>query len=118
MFNKKILVFILIIAIVVALGLFFNKSFAVTPPFGGFVTTSFYCSCSGNFLLTIGPPLGGQFIYNNTPQFLNEQLPRLGVWALGLYAPMSIGCWVPAGHGCIQIGLPLGTITPIVGTSL
>ncbi|MBX4211065.1 hypothetical protein KW783_03795 [Candidatus Parcubacteria bacterium] len=92
---------------------------SVTPnAFGGIVLTSLPCTCSGGFLLTIGPPKGGQFVYQiGAPQFANFQLPRPGVWALGLYSPGAI-CTIVVPGGCSPLGVPIGTITPVVGTSL
>ncbi len=86
--------------------------------FGGFVTVSIPCTCSGNFLLTILGPAGGQFTYHiGTPQFLFHQLPRTGVWTLGVYSPGGV-CLMWAGKICVPTGIPIGTITPLVGTSL
>ncbi len=87
-------------------------------PFGGFVALSLPCTCTpGSFLLTVGPPLGGQFVYvSGTPQFSNMQLPRAGVWVLGTYSPPGI-CMIYAGKSCVPLGAPLGTIMPTVGTS-
>lgn len=107
----KILVLILIL------------SFVSTVPahalnFGGMVTTSIFCTCSGNFLLNITPPVGGQFLYQpGTQSFLNFNLPRAGVWALGLYTPGGV-CLMWAGESCKPFGAPVGTISPVVGTSL
>lgn len=86
--------------------------------FGGFVLASIPCTCSGNFLLTIGPPVGGQFVYYpGTQAFLHFNLPRPGVWAVGSYTPGG-ACLQFAGKICVPFGVPLGTITPQVGTSL
>lgn len=86
--------------------------------FGGFILNSFFCPCSGNFLLTISPPVGGQFLYQiGSPQYPNFSLPRPGVWTLGLYNPGG-ACMIPVPLGCAPVGFPLGTITPTVGTSL
>ena len=83
---------------------------------GGFIVNSFYCACSGNFLLTLSPPTPGQWIWNpSTPQFSNFQLPRAGVWTVGNFSPGGI-CMVP-GTPCTPFGTPIGTISPIVGTS-
>ena len=88
-----------------------------TPPFGGRILTSLFCSCSDNFLLTVSGPRGGQFLYMlGAPQFAYYSLPRAGVWVLGLYQPGGV-CLIPSGNGCVTFGTPLGTITPIVGTS-
>ncbi len=85
--------------------------------FGGLVTNSFYCTCSGNFLLTLSPPSAAQFVwYPGTPQFANYSLPRAGVWTLGNYSPGGV-CLVYVGKGCSPFGAPIGTIGPLTGTS-
>jgi len=117
-----------IIALVIAgtfiLGglMFSRETYSVGLPFGGFVSSSYYCNCSFNFLLTFTPaampPGTFQLMYQTgTPQYPNFQLPRPGVWALGLYSPGGT-CLQWAGKICVPIGLPIGTITPTVGTSL
>lgn len=90
-------------------------------PFGGKVVVSFPCVCSANYLLTVSAPMGGQFVYYaGTQGFLNYNLPSPGVWALGLYEPGGV-CLVPGVYYCatpVVVGFPLGTITPVVGTSI
>lgn len=113
--KKFLIVGILAVAIIFSV-FYAVRSRAVGMPFGGFVTSAFFCSCDGGWLLTIGPPLGGFLIYRNTPQFPFSQLPRPGVWALGLYEPGGV-CSFIDGAGCGAFGVT-GTITPIVGTSL
>jgi hypothetical protein len=102
------------------IGLFLSgyiyKSFGAGLPFGGQVTNAFFCSCDGGWLLTIGPPVGGEFLYRDTPQYAYYQLPRTGVWALGLYVPGGV-CSFVDGKGCGAIPAQ-GTITETVGTSL
>lgn len=96
----------------------YTMSAAGALPFGGFVVTSLPCTCTpGAFLLTISPPTPGQFVYmTGTPQFANMQLPRAGVWALGLFSP-SGACFIYEGKSCVPLGFPIGTILPMVGTS-
>ena len=90
-------------------------------PFGGKVILSLPCTCNGvpSVLLTVSPPVGGQFLY-----ILGSQLYRnynlglaTGMNVLGLYTPGGV-CMVYAGKGCVPIGPPIGTISPTVGTSL
>lgn len=86
--------------------------------YGGFVTNSIFCNCSGNFLVNITPPKGGQFIYQPGSQaYLNFNLPGPGIWALGLYSPGGI-CLMYSGDSCKPFGAPIGTIRPTSGTSL
>lgn len=85
--------------------------------FGGVVTTSFPCPCSGNFLLTVVGPKGGQFVYYpGTQAFLSYNLPTVGVGVVGNYTPGGV-CLIPIPKGCMSIGFPIGTISPVVGTS-
>jgi hypothetical protein len=85
--------------------------------FGGFVTFSYYCSCSGNFLIYVSPPRGGQFIYQPgaTRMFAYYTLPRSGIWVLGDYFPYGV-CLQYAGYTCTTVGAPQGTMN-MVGTS-
>jgi len=118
--NKKkffISLGIIVFSVLLSFGIIFQSTAQTPNIFGGFVTISKFCECSGNFLLTISSPVGGQFIYQpGTPQFPYGSLPRMGVWTLGIYSPGAV-CLVP-GKPCEAFGLPIGTITPIVGTSL
>lgn len=85
--------------------------------FGGFVTNSFYCACSNNFLLTLSAPTNAQLLwFPGTPQYREFSLPRSGVWTLGMYSPGGV-CLIPAFDGCAPFGAPIGTIGPIAGTS-
>ena len=101
-------------------GIFYTYTIYAQSPFvfGGIVQTSIFCTCSGGFLLTLGPPTTKQLMwYPGTPQFANAQLPRPGVWTLGLYSPGGV-CTMYVGKGCAPSGAPVGTIGPITGTSL
>ncbi len=85
-------------------------------PFGGLVTASIFCPCSGNFLLTLGPPFEAQLVYYMGVQsFLHYNLPRPGVWVVGNFSPFGM-CLT--GTFCTPFGAPIGTILPMVGTSL
>ena len=116
--QKKLIFVSILLAVVIIVGaaLYRVRAHADGLPFGGFITSTFFCSCDGGWLLTVGPPVGGTFVYRNTPQYAYSQLPRSGVWVLGLYEP-GAECAVFAGHHCDFIPAT-GTITPIVGTSL
>lgn len=86
--------------------------------FGGKVITAIPCTCSGNFLVTISPPIPGQFVYYmGTQGFQNYNMPLPGIWALGEYVPGGV-CLMYAGKGCVNFGAPIGTISPLVGTSI
>lgn len=117
--NKWQTLLALTLAVVLVFSAIFYRTQAAGLPFGGMVTVSIPCTCStGMFLLTIGPPRGGQFVYQvGTQAYSNFNLPRVGVWTLGLYVPGGV-CMIYAGKSCVATGLPLGTITSVVGTSL
>lgn len=119
--HKKIILFSFAIVLIL-FSLFFVLKYTrgvVGIPFGGKVISAIPCPCSGSFLLTLSPPTAGQYIYYpGTQRYLNFNLPQIGVWAVGLYTPGGI-CLIPSGKsGCAPLGVPIGTITPTVGTSL
>lgn len=74
-------------------------------PFGGMVTDVFYCGCSGNYRLTVSPPVGGVFMYQPGATIVYEyrMIPVTGVWLLGLLTS-PVACIVPSGKGCSTIG--------------
>ena len=117
--------YIILIVIVALLSVGFVTYAAHIPAFGGFVLATFPCSCTLNFLLVISPPKGGLFIYSPfapplLQAFLNFNLPRPGLWALGFYIPGGI-CLTGVPPFCVPLGITgtiKGTILPIVGTSL
>lgn len=116
--RKKLIITAIFLVAIISSGAIVLNSYAVGLPFGGFITSSVLCTCSGTWLLTVGPPVGGFFVYANTPQFPYAQLPRPGVWVLGLYEPGGV-CLMWYGPTCGPASAPvIGTITPIVGTSL
>ncbi len=121
-FTKKFVISYLIITFMIAGGVFaffkYTRGLGAIP-FGGMVATSFFCNCSGNFLLTVTPPVGGQFVYYpGTQAYLNYNLGfSTGIWTMGLYSPGGV-CMVYVGKGCSPFGVPLGTITPTVGSSI
>jgi|GEM_PF-3303933 len=110
----------IILAACLIAGTFVYKADALTGlPFGGLVVATTYCTCTNAFLLTISTPTPGNYLYfPGTPQFSYYQLPRVGVWTLGLYAPGG-ACLMFAGKaGCVPYALqPSGTIE-FAGTSL
>lgn len=119
--RKKVLLAIIFLVAVFS-GFIYYRTSKISAqgvlPFGGMVLASVPCTCSGgDFLLTIGPPSNIQLVFNvATPQYEYMQLPRPGVWSLGLYTPGAV-CMAFVGKGCAPIGAPLGRIT-MVGTSL
>ncbi len=83
-------------------------------PFGGRVTSVTYCSCSLNFLISIGPPLGGLFIYEPISTILHDykMILRPGAWTVG---NASFGGVCRTAYYCTPIPA-MGTIKR-VGTS-
>ncbi len=74
------------------------------------------CACSGNYLLTIGPPRPATLVFQpgvSTP-YLFYQIYKVGAWALGNYSSGG-SCYVYAGITCVYLPNS-GTITKI-GTS-
>ena len=119
--NNKILfsgLCIVFIGVVVSFGIVLRSTAQSPNIFGGLVTSVIPCTCSNAFLVTVSPPVPGQFVYQiGTPQFAWGNITRPGVWTLGVYNPGGV-CLVYVGKGCSPFGAPIGTITPIVGTSL
>ena len=91
----------------------------LAQPFGGLVLFSIPCLCSGNVMVVLSPPVGGIYSYRpGTQAFPFYNLPRVGVWALGIALPGSEdACWQPVFLFCTPFLFPQGTITSIVGTS-
>lgn len=83
-------------------------------PFGGKVTSITYCPCSLNFLIAIGPPLGGLFIYEPISTILHDykMILRPGAWTVG---NASAGGVCRTSYYCTPIPA-MGTIKR-VGTS-
>ncbi|MEK7552418.1 MAG: hypothetical protein AAB534_03320 [Patescibacteria group bacterium] len=116
--NKKLLASSVIVVLALSFAIFYISYGQSGNIFGGRVTFSGYCACTNNFIMNISGPVGGQFVFPlGSSQFPYYRLPSTGVWALGVYSPGGI-CLVPCHSGCCPFGLPIGTITPIVGTSL
>lgn len=101
------------------------KSYAIpgTYPFGGLVTAYTYCTCSDNFLVTIGLPRPGVFIYQPTiPGFpLGTDLRAFwsvlvpGAYVLGVAEDVPMVCMMYVGAGCSPFGA--GPMMLLVGTS-
>jgi len=96
--------------------LFVSKSGALLS-FGGNILYVTYCTCSFNLLLTVGPPRGGNFVYQPGVSILYSygQVYRSVPWVLGGYVPGGM-CSIYVGEGCLTVP-SMGTITQ-VGTSL
>lgn len=87
-------------------------------PFGGMVSFVQPCTCSCGAVVVVGPPRGGPFLYcpGFTRVYEYFQIPRVGVWLLGLYSPGGT-CLIWVGKLCVPAPIqPIGTII-MTGTS-
>lgn len=100
-----------------------GRAFAQTAdgstPFGGALLYSFFCTCSGNWLVTV-EPLPPTFVTLLTYQpgsqaFLSYNIPETS-WLLGGYTAGGL-CSVIVGPGCAVLPSE-GTISPMTGSSL
>lgn len=95
-----------------------SQAHAVGLPFGGLITISKPCACSGGYLLTVvGPVTKGTFVVQlgKSIPFLYGSFYKPGAFILGNYIPGGV-CLVP-GDPCVSLPVTGGTIT-IFGTSL
>lgn len=95
----------------------YKEAHAQLQTFGGMVFPITYCTCSNNWLVVIGPPVNGTFVYTMGTQGYNRFNMPWGTWALGFYSPPGI-CLMYIGYGCTTIGSPQGFITNTVGSSI
>jgi hypothetical protein len=86
-------------------------------PFGGPILATWWCTCSGGIALTIGPPVGGNYVFQfgTSIPFAFGQVFRPGPWTLGTQIPGGV-CLYFVGIGCAPYPA-IGTIA-MVGTSL
>lgn len=92
---------------------------AVPPlgaPFGGVITSVFYCPCSANLAIVVGPPSPGTYTYQPGVSMVYPfyQIFRPGPWVKGSYIPGTGVC--ATGYFCATVPT-MGTISD-VGTSL
>jgi hypothetical protein len=101
----------------VSFGLWVKSSKAIIP-FGGPITSVFYCPCSANLAVVVGPPSPGIFMYQPgaSTVYAFYQIFRPGPWVLGNYVPGG-ACMMFIPYGCAPMAFPMGTINE-VGTSL
>ena len=95
-----------------------SKAIPALPPFGGPILSVFYCACSGNILLFLGPPSSGTYVYQPglSVTYPYGQVYRPGPQTLGGFIPGAGICLVPTPLGCPPIP-SVGMITQI-GTSI
>jgi len=89
-------------------------------PFGGKILTANFCTCSFNWGIKIGPPKGGNFIYQPgaSQLFAWYKIFTPGAWALGT-ASGGAACMQVRGNYCAaDEQVPGGPVIIMVGTSL
>ena len=112
--NQKSLMYLSIFAILVIASTFFipvsdTKAFfggstGGMSVLGGMVTKVIVCTCSSSILITVGPPVGGDFLVTpGTKLYANFNFMP-GHWVLGLALPASLPCMVYAGTSCVNVG--------------
>lgn len=86
--------------------------------FGGNITSSFFCACSANVILTIGPPSPAVLTYEPGGSILYPfwQIYRPGPFMLGEYYPSTSACLIYVVVGCAPI--PTQGMISMTGTSL
>lgn len=120
---RLINIFVIVFILVVIGGsfLYVNAVGTVGGYFGGRVLTSYACTCSFNWVVYVGPPRPGVFIYQPGYSRLYSYYNVLGVgqWVLGSYTHGG-QCLMYAGEVCVPGAFPQGTMspTPGVGTSV
>jgi hypothetical protein len=110
--GARALIAVLVVTLVgtVALIVIEGRRAQASSPFGGMVTSVFYCNCSFNYRLTISPPfderiISGTLMYQPGATVVYEfyMIPVVGVWLLGLYgAPTA--CMIYVVKGCSSLG--------------
>lgn len=86
-------------------------------PFGGNILWVLPCTCSGNWLLVIGPPRPVVAVYQPfTITHAYYMVYTVGPETLGLTQPFGY-CYLYVGYGCANVPVPNGSMFRI-GTSL
>ncbi|TAK58502.1 hypothetical protein EPO14_04135, partial [Patescibacteria group bacterium] len=84
---------------------------SISQPYGGIVLAAIPCTCSaGDFLITLGPPSAGTYLFSPTsvPTIYPYGLVIVpGVHHLGFYRPFGL-CWMIA-YPCTSIPATKGT---------
>ena len=112
--NQKALSYLAIFALIIIASTFFipvsdtqaffGGSTGGLSPFGGMVTKFIVCTCSSSILITVGSPVGGDFLVTpGTKLYANFNFMP-GHWVLGLALPASLPCMVYAGTSCVNVG--------------
>lgn len=92
-----------------------------TIPFGGKIIYATVCTCGGgSWGIKVGPPVGGNFIYQPgaSQLFAFFSIFRPGPWVLGTAAG-GAPCMQVRGNSCVPDEVvPAGPVIIMVGTSL
>lgn len=112
--NQKTRIYLLVFALLIIASTFFipvsdTKAFfggstGGMSPFGGMVTKFIVCTCSSSILITVGPPVGGDFLVTPATKLYANFTFTPGHWVLGLALPTSLQCLVYAGTSCVNVG--------------
>lgn len=106
LFKSRTLAIVISIVMVVGMLTFFypNEANAFYRPFGGAIITLWY-GCVNGYLVTVGPPIGGIFMWVPwTYNYLYVPPYRPGQFLTGMLGP-PITCWVPCTFGLCPYGL-------------
>lgn len=95
-----------------------EKAYAFGTPFGGQVLFPFFCTCSGNWLITMRPYAPTYVVlltyYTGTQMYMGYNIP-FTLYMVGEYTP-GAQCMIYAGTTCISIPSQ-GQIGPTTGSS-
>ena len=88
-------------------------------PFGGMILFPFFCTCSGNWLMTMMPFAPAYVVllthYTGAQTYLNYNVP-FSRWVIGKYQSGGGNCQIYVVFGCITIPSQ-GQTTPFLGSS-
>ncbi len=115
--KRKIIILFLIVVTVIVIIFVYKKAGAFVP-FGGEILFVQRCQCPiPGFLIQVGPPVGGSFLYTpTTTLFPNGNIITPGTWLLGLHTGTPVGCGnYDKGYCAAQV--PAQGIMYMVGTS-
>ena len=122
--ERKIKFLVLMLIVVVFVGsIFMYKNpqalaqASLLEAFGGPILDVRWCECPvPGFLITVGPPVGGAFIYTvNTILFPYWGILITNTWTLGLHNGIPVGCGHYTNYCADQV--PSLGIMYMVGTS-
>jgi len=98
-FKAIILILCLLIVSYIFIYVLIGKSVYAQIPFGGILTPPQVCL--NGFLVYVGPPVGGAFMFI---------IPPVGVFVAGLAGPVLVPCMIPSPVGPVPSGFGLPVI--------